>query len=227
MKKAIIIQIIMFTMCCFVFEGCADQYAEPLKPDQFEGIILSEPEGSGSVRTLRLCYRNSYGEMVNSEVMSDVSGVVSAQYDSEAKEQTITSSDFNGDGVVEVIVFREFWFEDLKLPHVAVPQWPTVYEYILGQGFVVASSKYKEWFEEYAQEQERLLAKDNTELLENGTFVYHGKGDYDEALLARLRLLYVAKKIADGTFIPKQDYAVRRYEDVADIAKALKQKTVK
>lgn len=33
---------------------------------------------------------------------------------------------------------------------------------------MVASSKYKEWFEEYAQEQERLLAKDNTELFGEG-----------------------------------------------------------
>jgi len=43
-----------------------------------------------------------------------------------------------------------------------------------GRASWLSSSKYKEWFEEYAQEQERLLAKDNTELLENGTFVYHG-----------------------------------------------------
>ena len=216
----------MFIMCCCALGGCADQNAEPLKTSQLEGIILSEPEGSGSVRTLRLRYRDSHGEIVNSKVMNDVSGIDSVQYDSEAKEQTITSLDFNEDGVVEVIVFREFWFEDLDLPHVAVPQWPTVYEYISGRGFVVASSKYREWFGEYAQAQENLLVKDHMELLENGTFVYHGKGDYDEALLARLRLLYVAKRIADGTFVPKEDYAARRYEDVANIAKAVKQEGV-
>lgn len=223
MKKAIGTRLIAFLMPLLLMGGCAQEPAEALKTDHFEGIVLGAPEGSGSVRTLKLRYRDDQGEIITSEIMNDVTGIVSAQYNSEEKEQIITSSDFNGDGIVEVIVLREFWFEDLNLPHAMVPQWPTVYEYFPGKGFVVASGKYKAWFRNYAQEQEELLARDHIELFENGSFTYHGSGDCGEALVAWTRLLYAARKIADGSFVPEADYAARRYQDVSLLGADVKQ----
>ena len=178
-----------------------------LTTENFIDIFLSAPEGSGAIRTLTLHYKRN-GEKEFAE-FNNLTRLDCKDYNDESKEQTLTDSDFDQDGIVEIIVYQEFWFPDITLAHVEIPLWPTIYEYDLNKGFVVASAKYKDYFKMYAKKTAEEL--DSTKDMSNS------------AKLALKRLIYAAERIADGSFIPSSPYSndpgKNYYTDVYELVK--------
>ena len=150
--------------------------------------------------------RSTYDGKEKSDTIDEVSWIDLAGYDDEKKEQVFTTSDYDQDGIVDLIVYREFWFPDLDLAHPEVPKWPTVYEYDLKNGFVVASSKHKDYFEMFAKTSKEQLTA--------------GKEHMDDLeVLALERLIYAAEQIANGSFSPSSPYSKNYYEDVYELVK--------
>jgi hypothetical protein len=181
-----------------------------LTTEDFVDISLGAPEGSGALRTLTIHYID--GNEQESNMSDEISRLDCMGYDDEAKEQTLGESDFNQDGIIEIIVYREFKFPDIELSHVEIPLWPTVYEYDLNKGFLVASAKYKDYFSSYAENIEEGLSADI--------------GMSGPERVALKRLLVASQKIADGSFSPKSQYSHDNknnsyYADVYDLVKNL------
>jgi len=176
-----------------------------LTMDDLIDISVSAPEGSGALRTLTIHYRQDGEERYNT--IGEVSRIGLEGYDDEKMEQTFTVSDRDRDGIVDIVVYREFWFSDLDLAHAQIPLWPTIYEYDLEGGFVVASAKHKDYFASYIAVSEEQLAEGK---------IYMG-GD---EMLALSRLIYAAERIADGSFVPESPYnGDNYYEDVYELTK--------
>jgi len=182
-----------------VFCGCGlqnqDGATNLLIADDLIDITLSAPEGSGANRTLTI--RFMYHGEKRSVTINEVSGVDLEGYDNEKKEQ--------------IIVYREFWFPDIKMAHAGIPLWPTVYEYDLDKGFVVASAKHKDYFATYAENAKKELGAGREYMS-------------DPEMLALTRLIYAAEKIADGSFVPASPYSRDNvsngyYKDVYELVK--------
>ena len=174
-----------------------------LTADDLIDISLSAPEGSGAVRTLKIHYRQNGEE--HADTLEDISRIEHKGYDNEEKEQAFAASDYDGDGIVDIIVYQEFWFPDLSMSHVEVPEWPTVYEYDLDSGFVVASAKHREYFNTYITASEEKLDSKECES--------------ELAALALEKLIYAAGEIADGRFAPTDFFNGQYYTDVYEITK--------
>jgi len=188
----IIIAILLLCGCESVVQSSGlNDGSNLLTTKDFIDVSLSAPEGSGAIRTLTIHYMDNGKK--ESAMLDEIARVDSKGYDDEAKEQTLNESDFNQDGIIEIIVYQEFEFPDIDLAHVEIPLWPTIYEYDLSKGFIVASAKYKDYYKTYAEKTESELedAKDMS----------------DPAKLALKRLIYAAEKIADGSFIPSNPYS--------------------
>jgi hypothetical protein len=180
---------------------------ELLTTNDLIDIAVSAPEGSGAIQTLTIRYR--YGGEERYDTIDEVSRIDLAGYDDEKKEQTFTVSDRNRDGIVDIVVYREFWFPDLHVAHVEVLAWPAVYEYDLESGFVIASAKHKEYFEAYAEDSEEQLAEGKANMTDN-------------QMLALSRIIFAAERIADGSFIPQSPYNNGNYyEDVYELTKSI------
>ncbi len=177
-----------------------------LTAENLLNIALSAPEGSGGIRTMTLYYMKDGKEYT--DILDDISSIDSGGYDDEAKEQTLTDSDSDGDGIVDFIIYREFWFPDLDMAHAEVPRWPTVYEYDLHGGFVIASAKHRAYFETYAKQLKDKLDTDMDHMS-------------DAAILAVKRLKFAAERIADGAFAPSSPYGDQCYADVCELTKGI------
>ncbi len=196
-------------------EAGGDQYFDVESSEEnlltvkdFVDIELSAPEGSGAIRTMTLHYIDRGEE--KTDVLDNVARIDCDGYDDEAKEQTLTDSDSGGDGIVDFIIYREFWFPYMELSHPEVPLWPTVYEYDLNSGFVVASPKHSAIFEQYAKTLKSQLENEKAEMTDN-------------AVLALKRMIYAAERIADGSFVPSSPYSDKEYyEDVYELTKDIK-----
>lgn len=210
--KEMKINIVLFFCLVFIIgifsSGCAPIYDNKdtalLTTDGFIDVALSAPEGSGGLRTLTINF-TIHGEK-KSDTMNNVSSVDIEGFDDEKKEQSFTVSDYNQDGIIDLIVYREFWFPNLEMMHLEVPKWPAVYEYDLEKGFVIASSKYKDFFEEYVESSTEKLSL--------------GKEQMSEIeMLALKRLIFAADKVAEGSFTPKSPYNDEYYADVYELVK--------
>lgn len=178
---------------------------ELLTTDNLIDIVLSAPEGSGAIRTLTIRYRQD-GEL-RYDTIDEISRIDLEGYDDEKKEQIFAASDRDQDGIVDIVVYREFWFPDLDLAHAEVPLWPTVYEYDLKSGIVIASARHQDYFAAYAQTVKEQLSEGSAYM-----------SAY--ALLALGRLVYAAERIADGSFVPQSPYSSDNYyEDVFELTK--------
>ena len=194
--------------------GCetADTASTPrsLATNNFIDIVVSSPEGSGALRTLTLHYLQD-GEK-KQDILDDITQIDNKDYDNEKKEQVFTESDYDGDGFFDIIVFQEFWFPDITLAHAEVPEWPTIYEYNQKVGFVLASSKHKDYFMLYTKSLKDRLSTEQATMSDN-------------AILALQRLIYAAESVADGSFIPESTYNDLYYEDVYTLTNAVTKRT--
>ena len=179
-----------------------------LTVNDFINIELSAPEGSGAIRTMTLHYMQNGEE--KSDVLNNIARIDCDGYDDDAREQTLTSSDEDGDEIADFIVYREFWFPDLKLIHPEIPLWPTVYEYDLSNGFVIASAKHATIFAQYAETLKNRLESGKEEMTDN-------------VLLSLKRLIAAAEHVADGSFGPASAYSDKHYyKDVYRLTKDIK-----
>lgn len=209
MRKLLLITLlisILLTGCAQIADNNSDSL---LKAGSLKDIVLSHAEGSGSVRTLTIHYTHDGKE--ESATIHNLKRIDLSGYDDEnGREQTFTASDYDGDGVFDIIVYREFWFPDIIMAHAGIPEWPTVYEFDTEKGFVVASAKHKDYFETYAK-----AAKEQLDA---------GKEHMNELeILALSRLVYAAETVAAGNFVPKSDYNGKYYEDIYELTKAIKE----
>lgn len=189
--------------------GCAQKAetnnATLLTTNDLTNISVSAAEGSGSIRTLTIRYMHDGSE--ESAALADVKRIDLEGYDDDnGREQTFTASDCDGDGIFDIIVYREFWFPDIDMPHAGVPEWPAIYEYDTEKGFVIASSKYTDYFEAYVKASNKQLSEGEASM-------------DDDAKLALKRLIYAAEQIADGSFTPEGSYNGFYYEDVYELTK--------
>jgi hypothetical protein len=210
MRTNLIFLLCLIAILIIPLNGCnlnnKEKEMSLLTTDDFVNFSLSAPEGSGGVRTLKINYM-SQGE-TKSDTMDAISSVDIEGYDDEKKEQSFTVSDYNHDGIIDFIVYREFWFPDLDMVHPDVPKWPTIYEYDLEKGFVIASSDFRSYYEEYVKSVNVQLTS-NKEPID------------DIAVLALKRLMFAAEKVADGSFVPKSPYNGQYYEDVYELVKEI------
>ncbi len=209
-KKRILfslILIISITIC-----GCKSEdrnnTSNLLTTDNLIDIVVSAPEGSGTLRTVTINYMQNGEE--KSDKLYEIKRIDNGNYNDEEKEQTFTASDYNSDGIVDITVFREFWFPDIEVAHAEIPDWPTVYEYNLSSGFVIASSKYHDYFNTYAESLKEQLSMGEAYMSDN-------------AKLALKRLIYAAENISNGSFAPDSSYNSLYYEDVYELSKGIKE----
>ncbi len=205
-KLTVVVVLVIIFLCGCSQTAYQSEAAQLLSTDDLIDITLRAPEGSGSVRTLTLRYMDNGKEKTGT--LGEVRRVDIAGYDDEAREQTFSVSDSDGDGIVELIVYREFWFPDITVSHPGIPEWPTVYEYDTAKGFMVASVRHKDYFKAYAEASKAVLIKDPNRTYE----------DSDARLLME-RLVYAAECVADGSFTPQSDYNGQYYEDVYELTK--------
>lgn len=192
---------------CVPAEAYSSATASPsirLTTQDLVEVTLSAPEGSGAIRTLTLHYKQD-GED-KSATLDDISLLDIEGYDDEAKEQTFTSSDYDGDGIVDFIVYREFWFPDINASHTEILLWPTVYEYDLNSGFIIASAHHKKYFRAYIQMCDEQMNSGGADMT-------------DATKLAMKRLIEAAGRIVSKTFVPQSPYNGQYYEDVYELTK--------
>lgn len=186
----------------------AQSYENLLRTEDVVDIVVGPAEGSAGIRTMTLHYLNQ--GVAKSDILKDICFIDCSEYnDDNGREQTLSASDSDGDGIVDFIVYREFWFPDLKLIHPEVPLWPMVYEYDLNSGFMVVSAKHADIFKLYTKTLKKRLDSEKAEMTDN-------------ALLPVKRLIYAAEKIADGSFVPASAYEDKYYEDVYVLTKDIK-----
>ena len=207
-KLILIALLVISTLLCGCEQKNGDDAAGLLTADDLIDIVAGAPEGSGAIRTLTIRYMHNGRE--ESDTIDEVKRIGLEGYDDEKKEQTFTASDLDGDGTVDIVIFREFWFPDLELAHAEIRDWPTVYEYDLNSGFVIASAKHKDYFTAYAQTAKEQLSEGKAYMS-------------DAALLALSRLIQAAEQVADGSFEPESAYNdMNYYEDVYELTKDIR-----
>lgn len=168
-------------------------------------IELSAPHGSGAIRKLTLSYQHGGGK--KQDTIDYIYRVDCRSYNDDKQEQKLKLSDFNFNGIFYIIIYREFWFPDISLSHAEIPEWPTIYEYSYKDGFIAASSKHRDYFDQYIKASKKSLS-------------LYAEHMSNNAILAQNRLIIAAEQVEDGSFAPQSPYNNHfYYADVYDLTK--------
>lgn len=202
-----------------------------LTTGDFIEFTIGEAVGSGGISPITLKYRGADGNVNevymenSSRIDAEVSG--EREYDhewlDEAYEDIVVSSDFDSDGIVEVIVYNEFWFNDLGIGHGDIDLWPTIYEVdVQNNSFVVATAENASYLNQYIRDMEGLISEYDISKNDSGFYdissVKNISEDWEyELLVSHVRLHTTALLIKNGQFVPKDMYDGKFYHDVNDV----------
>ena len=205
-----------------------------LKTSDFIEYTVSAPDGSGAVSVITIQYLDEQGHQKSVE-LNLVSRFVAEVAEQRLYEDpylppptymdVVKSSDFDEDGIFELIAYHEMWYSDLGLSHVSIKRWPVVYEVDTKNGtLVVETARNSAYLEKYfIPEMETNL--DYSGIKKDGNGFYHldsrpvGEDFEKIVVLSMIRMHTTALLIVRGEFIPKDLYNTRLFEDIDRIGR--------